>query len=62
MGVIQNAYKILVRRSEENNQLDYLSIDGRILEWIFEKQGGKLWTGCIWLRARASGRILCTWQ
>jgi hypothetical protein len=36
-----------------------LSIDGKIiLEWIFEKQGGKVRTGCIWLRIVTSGRLL----
>jgi hypothetical protein len=29
-----------------------------ILERIVEKQGGKLWTGGVWLRIRASGGIL----
>jgi hypothetical protein len=36
-----------------------LGIDGEIkLEWILAEFGGKLWTGCIWLRIRASGRLL----
>jgi hypothetical protein len=35
------------------------SIDGRkILEWILGKQGGEVWTGCIWLRIGISGRLL----
>jgi hypothetical protein len=38
--------------------LEDLAIDGRIiLEWILEKQSGKL-TEFIWLRTGASGRIL----
>jgi hypothetical protein len=29
-------------------------VDGRIIfEWIIGKQGGKLWTGSIWLRIGA---------
>jgi hypothetical protein len=33
--------------------------DGRIiLEWILEKQGGKLWIGFIWLKIGTSGRLL----
>jgi hypothetical protein len=36
-----------------------LGIEGRIiLEWILEKQCGKLWTGFIWLRIRSSGELL----
>jgi hypothetical protein len=27
-----------------------LGIDGKILEWNLGKYGGKLWTGCTWLR------------
>jgi hypothetical protein len=35
------------------------SVDGRIiLEWILEKQGEKVWTGCIWLRIKTSDRLL----
>jgi hypothetical protein len=29
-----------------------------ILEWILGKQGGKMWTGCIWLRIGASDWLL----
>jgi hypothetical protein len=27
-----------------------------ILDWILGKLGGKVWTGCIWLRIGTSGR------
>jgi hypothetical protein len=27
-----------------------LGVDGKIIEWILEKWGAKLWTGFIWLR------------
>jgi hypothetical protein len=38
-----------------------VGVDGRIiLEWILEKQGGKLWTGCIWLRIGTSSGLLWT--
>jgi hypothetical protein len=34
-------------------------VDGRtILEWILGKQGGKVWTGCIWLRIGSGGGFL----
>jgi hypothetical protein len=38
------------------NPLHDLGIDRNIvLELIFEKQGGKLWTRCIWRRIGISG-------
>jgi hypothetical protein len=35
-----------------------LGVDGRILEWILVKLGGKEWTGFIWLRIETSDRLL----
>jgi hypothetical protein len=36
-----------------------LGMDGRILlECILLKYGGKVWTGCIWLRIGTSGGLL----
>jgi hypothetical protein len=36
-----------------------LDVDRRIiLEWIFGNYGGKVWTGCIWLRIQTSGGLL----
>jgi hypothetical protein len=38
-----------------------LGVDGRvILEWILGKQGGKVWTGCIWLSLGARVGFLRT--
>jgi hypothetical protein len=35
------------------------NINGRIiLEWIFRKWGGKVWTGYIWLRIETIGGLL----
>jgi hypothetical protein len=35
------------------------AIDGKIiLEWIFGKWSGRVWTGCIWFRTGTSGRPL----
>jgi len=31
-----------------------------ILKWTLEKQGRKVWTGCIWHRVRTSDRLLWT--
>jgi hypothetical protein len=36
-----------------------LGIDERILlEWFLGNYGGKLWTGCLWLRIETSGGLL----
>jgi hypothetical protein len=46
--------KLKVRDSSED-----LGVDGRIiLEWILGKLGGKMWTGCIWIRIGTSGGLL----
>jgi hypothetical protein len=51
-GQMGNAYKILIRKPEGKTvHSENLGLDGRIIsEWILEKQGGKFWTGLIWLR------------
>jgi hypothetical protein len=48
MGEMRNVYKILVRKPERR----------RLLEWIFGKEGWKVWTGCLWLRIGPSGGLL----
>jgi hypothetical protein len=59
MGKIRNAYKILVGYLKERGHLKDVGLDGRIiLQWILEKQGGKLRTGFIWFRMKTSGGIL----
>jgi hypothetical protein len=37
------------------DHLEDLGVDGKILEWILGKWGGKMWTGCIWLRTGNNG-------
>jgi hypothetical protein len=32
-----------------------LDVDGKIIEWILGKQGGKVWTEFIWLKLGTSG-------
>jgi hypothetical protein len=54
-----STHEINTKSSSENmkgrdHSVD-LDADGRILEWILEKHGGKLWAGCIWLRKGTSG-------
>jgi hypothetical protein len=58
MGKRMCAYRVLVGKPEEREQLEDLSIDGRIiLKWIFKKWEGT-WTGLIWLRIRTRGGLL----
>jgi hypothetical protein len=41
------------------DHLQDTGMSGRvILEWILEKQGGKVWTGFIWLGIGTSGGLL----
>jgi hypothetical protein len=59
MEGMRNAYKMFIGKPEGKRPLKELDIDGRItLEWIFWKQGGKVWTGCIRLRTGTIGRLL----
>jgi hypothetical protein len=38
-----------------------LGVGGKIiLEWILGQKGGKMWTGCIWLRKGTNGSPLRT--
>jgi hypothetical protein len=50
--------KFWLQKPEGKRPLGRLGIDGRILEWVLEKQGGKVWTGFIWLRIGTSDRPL----
>jgi hypothetical protein len=44
---------------KEGYHSEDLGADGRkILEWILGRWGGKLWTGCSWLRIGTSGGLL----
>jgi hypothetical protein len=41
--------KFLSEDPEGRDHLEGLGIDGNIiLEWILGKEGGKMWSGCIW--------------
>jgi len=57
-GVLHN---ILVRKHGWNRSLRNLALYGRkILRWILERQGDKLWTELIWLRTGTSS-VFWTW-
>jgi hypothetical protein len=59
MGEMRNAYKILVGNLKGRDYSEDLGVDRKILlQWILGKQGGKVWTGLIWLRVGTSGRLL----
>jgi hypothetical protein len=59
MGEMINAYNILVGKTERKRPLgrrrhrweDNIKMDLR-------EKGGKLWTGCMWLRLVSSGALL----
>jgi hypothetical protein len=51
MGERRNAYNILTGKPEGKRPVGRPRLRwGIMLEWILRKYGGKLWTGCIWLR------------
>jgi hypothetical protein len=56
MGDRRGAYSVLVEKPEGKNHLEDLSIERRIiLKCIFQKSGGKSWTGLIGLRIGTGG-------
>jgi len=56
--------KLWLDNLKGRDHLEQLGIDGGMMmmmmmmmtEWSLEKQGGKAWTGFIWLRIGTSGR------
>jgi hypothetical protein len=59
MGKTRNEYKIFVGKLEGREFLEVLGAHGRnTLKWILQKQGGKVWTGFMWLRIGASCGLL----
>jgi hypothetical protein len=59
MGCMRNSYHILVGKPEGKNYLEDLDVDEKIIsEGMLEKEGGKVWTGCIWLRKGSCGQLL----
>jgi hypothetical protein len=55
----RNAYKVWSENLKGRDLSEELGVDGRIiLEEILGKEGGKVWTGCIWLRIGINGELL----
>jgi len=51
--------KFLSENPKERDHSEDLDVDGKIiLDWIFGKEYGKVWTGLIWLRTGTYGGIL----
>jgi hypothetical protein len=55
MGDRTDAYRVLVRRPDENKSLGNLSVEGIILKWIFKKYEGEIGSGLIWFRIGTGG-------
>jgi hypothetical protein len=56
---IRNAFKILVLKSVGMRRLGRPTRRWRIiLKWVLWKQGGRAWTGLIWLRIGTGDGIL----
>jgi len=51
----------LVENLKERDHSEDLGVNGNMtLQWILGKQGGKVWTGFIWLRIGIGGLLLWT--
>jgi hypothetical protein len=58
---MRNAYHTIfcLESLKQRDHLEDLGVYERIIsEWILGKQGGKVRTGCIWLRIGTSGGLL----
>jgi hypothetical protein len=56
MGEMRNAQRVLIRNPQVSDHSEDLGVDERaILEWVLERQGEKMWSGCIGLRIGTSG-------
>jgi len=43
---------------EGKDHLEYLIVDGRILQWVFKNWAEEAWTGLIWHRiGKGGGRL-----
>jgi hypothetical protein len=46
----------ILKRKDHVEDLGFTSDHN--IEWMLGKYGGKVWTGCIWLRIGTSGGLL----
>jgi hypothetical protein len=58
MAEMRNACKTLVGKPEGKRPLEDMGLYRRIILIDLSEIGGKLWSGCIWLRIRTSGLLL----
>jgi len=58
MAEMRNACKTLVGKPEGKRPLEDMGLCRRIILIDLSEIGGKLWSGCIWLRIRTSGLLL----
>jgi hypothetical protein len=59
MGDMRGVYRFWWGNLEERDHREDLGVDGRlILNWIFRKWVGVLWTGFSWLRTGLGGELL----
>jgi len=59
MGVMRNAYRVLVRKPEGKRPETSCRLDERIiLKFILNKQDLRAWTELIWLAIWARGELL----
>jgi hypothetical protein len=57
--MIRNAYIFLVGEPEGKRPFGRPTVDGMtIFEWMLEKEGGKVWSGFLWLKIRTSDGLL----
>jgi len=57
-GEMENAYNILIGKPKRKRPLGRPRHKWENNEWILARQGGKMWTGCIWLRIGTSSGLL----
>jgi hypothetical protein len=58
MAVMRNTFKVFVRKREWKRPLGRTRRVWEDESWILRKEGGKVWSGCIWLTTGTSGRLL----
>jgi hypothetical protein len=57
-GEMTNAHKILIGKPERKRPLGRPRHRWEDVRMILGKQGGKVWTGCMWFRIQTTGGLL----